>query len=210
MTDVALDEFWQRAMSAVKGRIIQPTMWRALEQLKPLVIEDNQLVLGLSSGLQYHASQLTSADRRNAVENVLSEMMGTRMSFRIIEGESLEDWEQAKVRDNVLRASEAAKRLTRDRDRHFEDSWEAVSDQVHREYSRVPLKQLPQNRATFLLAALPILDKARRRLLTGENAAMEVNQRAYARLIEKVATLSDLPPTWVALELNRMTTSQKG
>jgi len=204
MTDIALEQFWQRAMSAIKGRIMQPTMWRALEQLKPLIVEGDTLVLGLPGGLQYHASQLTSADRRNAVESVLSEMMGKRMTFRIIEGDSLEDWEQAKVRDAVIRDSEASRRATRDRDRVLEDSWEAVSDELHRVYSRIPLKQLPQNRAIFLHNALPILNDARRRYLTGNNAALEVNQRAYARLIEKVATLSDLPPTWVALELQRM------
>lgn len=210
MTGAALDEFWRRAMSAVKGRIIQPSMWRALEQLAPLVVEDDTLVLGLSSGLQYHASQLTSADRRNAIENVLSEMMGRRMAFRIIEGDTLEDWEQAKLRDAVLRTTEASKRATRDRDRQLEDSWESVSDEVHRVYSRIPLKQMPQSRAAFLEAALPIIATAQRRLLTGENASMEVNQRAYARLIEKVASLSDLPPTWVALELHRMNHPQKG
>jgi hypothetical protein len=204
MTDAALDEFWQRAMSAIKGRIMQPTMWRAMEELKPLVVEDNTLVLGLSSGLSYQASHLTSADRRNAIENVLSEMMGKRTSVRIIEGDTVEDWEQTKLRDNAGRSADAAKRMTRDRDRVFEDSWESISDEIYRVYSRIPLKQLPQNRATFFKAALPILNDARKRLLTGENASMEVNQRAFARTIEKVATLSDLPPTWVALELARL------
>lgn len=204
MTDSDLATFWQRAMSAIKGRIMQPTMWRALEQLVPLTIEDGVLVLGLSSGLQYHASQLTSADRRNAVEAVLSEMLGQRTRFRIIEGDSLEDWEQAKVRDAVVLETETARRAARDRDRVLEDSWEAVSDELHRVYSRIPLKQLPQNRATFLHQALPILNDARRKYLTGANSSLEVNQRAYARLIEKVATLSDLPPTWVALELRRI------
>jgi hypothetical protein len=203
MTDASLDEFWQRAMSAIKGRIMQPTMWRALEQLKPLTIEDNVLVLGLSGGQSYHASHLTSADRRNAVENVLSDMMGKRTSFRIIEGDTLEDWEYAKRRDEAGRSADAAKRVTRDRDRAYEDSWESVSDEIYRVYSRIPLKQLPQNRALFLKAALPILREAAKKLLSGDSAALEVNQRAFARTIEKVATLGDLPPTWVALELQR-------
>jgi hypothetical protein len=203
MTDASLDEFWQRAMSAIKGRIMQPTMWRALEQLKPLTIEDNVLVLGLSGGQSYHASHLTSADRRNAVENVLSDMMGKRTSFRIIEGDTMEDWEYAKRRDEAGRNADAAQRVTRDRDRAFEDSWESVSDEIYRVYSRIPLKQLPQNRAVFLKAALPILREAGKRLLSGDSAALEVNQRAFARTIEKVATLGDLPPPWVALELQR-------
>lgn len=206
MTDkAALDEFWQRAMSAIKGRIIQPTMWRALEQLTPLTIEDDTLILGLGSGLAYHASHLTSADRRNAIENVLAGMMGKRMGFRVIEGDTLEDWEQTKLRDQAARNADAAKRQSRDRDRAFEDSWESVSDEIYRVYSRIPLKQLPQNRAVFLKAALPLLSDARKKLLQGENAEMEVNQRAFARTIEKVATLSDMPPTWVAMELERLT-----
>lgn len=206
MTDnAALDEFWQRAMSAIKGRIIQPTMWRALEQMTPLTIEDDTLVLGLGSGLAYHASHLTSADRRNAVENVLTSMMGKRMSFRVIEGDTLEDWEQAKLRDAAARNADSAKRTARDRDRAFEDSWESVADEIYRVYSRIPLKQLPQNRAVFLKAALPLLNEARKKILQGANAEMEVNQRAFARTIEKVATLSDMPPTWVAMELERLT-----
>jgi hypothetical protein len=209
MSEEALNEFWQRAMSTVKGRIIQPTMWRALEQMKPLTIEDNTLVLGLASGLGYHASHLTSSDRRNAMDNVLSDMMGKRMTFRIIEGDTLEDWEATKVRDNASRASDALRREAKDRDRVLEDSWESVSDEIYRVYSRIPLKQFPQNRAAFLRAALPILNDARRKLLSGENAQMEISHRAYARTIEKVATLSDLPATWIALELLRMSTGDR-
>ncbi|HEY3411757.1 MAG TPA: hypothetical protein VGM51_01740 [Armatimonadota bacterium] len=204
MTDAALDEFWQRAMSAIKGRIIQPTMWRALEQLKPLLIEDDTLILGLSSGLAYHASHLTSSDRRNAVENVLSDMLGKRTSFRIIEGDTLEDWEQAKIRDAAAQSSNVAKRVARDRGRALEESWEDVSDEIYRVYSRIPLKQLPQNRAAFFKAALPLLNDARQKYMTGDNGKEETSQRAYARTIEKVATLSDLPPTWVALELQKL------
>lgn len=204
MTDAALDEFWQRAMSAIKGRIIQPTMWRAIEQMKPLVIEDDTLILGLTTGLAYHASHLTSADRRNAVENVLSEMMGKRTSFRIIEGDTLEEWELTKVRDQAARSTDLVKRQAKDRGRALEESWEDVSDEIYRVYSRIQLKQLPQNRAAFYKAALPLVNEARQKLMTGENGTEEASQRAYARTIEKVATLSDLPPTLVALELQKL------
>lgn len=204
MDDAALNEFWVRAMSAIKGRIVQPTMWRALEQLKPITMEDNVLVLGLSNGQSYQASHMTSADRRNAIDNVLSEMIGRRTGFRIIEGDTLEDWEATKTRENAGRQIEQQKAASRSRDGMLESAWETVSDDIYRLYSRIPLKQLPQNRAQFFAQAIPILAEAKKRLVTGENAAIEVNQRAFARTIEKVATLSDMPATWIAFELNRM------
>lgn len=204
MSDAALEEFWQRAMSAIKGRVIQPTLWRAIEQLRPLTVEDNILVLGLTTENSYHASQLASVDRRNAIETVLSELTGQRMSFRVIEGDSLEDWEYQKRRENIVRTQEQAKRQVRDETRRVEDAWEAVSDEIYRIYGQVPSRQFPQNKAAFVLAAIPLLAEAVRRYLTGEHAKNEINQRACARLIEKVATLSDLPPTWIAYEVMRV------
>jgi hypothetical protein len=131
-------------------------------------------------------------------------MLGKRTGFRIIEGDTLDDWEHTKLRDAAARNSDSLKRVARDRGRKLEESWEDVSDEIYRVYSRIPLKQLPQNRAAFFKAALPLLNEARQRFLTGENAKEETSQRAYARTIEKVATLSDLPATWVALELLKL------
>jgi hypothetical protein len=204
MTDEALDEFWRRATSIIKSRIIQPTMWRALEQMTPLIVEEDMLVLAVSTGMTYQASQLTSSDRRNAVENVLSELLGRRMSFRIIEGDSLEDWEHVKQRETLSRASQDRQKVTQDRERVLEHSWESVSEEVYRIYSRIPLKQLPQQRAAFLLQVLPVLAEGRARLFQGDNAKMEANQRGLARVIDRVATLADVPATWVALEVLRL------
>ncbi|HOC30782.1 MAG: hypothetical protein GYA63_06740 [Armatimonadetes bacterium] len=198
---VALQEFWQKAMSAIKGRVGQPTMWRAMEQLQPLVFDEDTVVFGLGTSVAYHASQLTSMDRRNAIDTVLSEMAGHRITFRIIEGDSIEDWLAAKERDQVIQSREQARRETKDRDKVYEDAWEAVSEEVYRIYSRIPLKQLPQSKAAFFTQVLPVLKRARRRLLAGESADSEVNQRAFARLLDKVATLADLSAVWIACKV---------
>jgi hypothetical protein len=202
-TNQSLNDLWQSAMRIVKGRVIQPSLWRAMEQLVPLTIEDDTLVMGLSSGMGYHASQLASVDRRTAIEAAIAQAAGRRLSFRVIEGDTLADWESVKQREAVLRNRDAQRREIRNREKTIEQSWESVTDDIMRVYSKIALKQLPQNRAAFFWEALPILVQATRRLLSGDDADNEVSHRACARLIDKIASLADLPPSYIGVELQR-------
>jgi cell division septation protein DedD len=68
-------------------------------------------------------------------------------------------------------------------------------------YSRMPLKQLPQNRAKYLRQVIPLISKEMDRLMVGPDAENEKNQRALARVLEKAATLADVPGTVVAMYL---------
>src|SRR2546422_975002 len=65
-----------------------------------------------------------------------------------------------------------------------------------RRYAEMPLRQLPQMQALYLEEAVSVLAEAARRLL-GENAA-EVDQRGFARVLEKVADRAQVPAAFIA------------
>ena len=92
-------EIWARAFDKVRAELDVPTVWLAMQAAKPLTIDGNYFVAGLSHQDQYLASHLQAHQATLAVEEALREITGRILAFRLIEGEALADWEEQKARD---------------------------------------------------------------------------------------------------------------
>ncbi|MGO8673708.1 MAG: hypothetical protein ACLQVD_20415 [Capsulimonadaceae bacterium] len=93
----SLSEIWARTFSRVQRDIDIPTVWLALQAVRPLTIDRNRFVVGIPPDLRYLSVNLESNEANQAVEKVLEEIMGRPMMFIVIEGETVADWNTVKA-----------------------------------------------------------------------------------------------------------------
>lgn len=195
------DRLWFDTVDEVKRRIIAPSFWQALEAVVPIMLENNTLVVGLPAAMSFHGSMVNSTENRHRVQVILSELAGQPLDLRVIEGTDPEDWEMVKRREAIGREAELRVQARRERAPGVEDTWEGLMDMVVRMYQRQPLRQLPQKRAEYLRAVLPIIAGSVEKLASGMDPDEESIQRPLSRVLERVANLVEVPAVWIAYEL---------
>ena len=197
-----IQQVWLQVVDMVKHRTVHPNFWRALEMSAAVTTEDDLFVVGFPAAHYPMSGLLLSSEHQNAIEKAIAEATGQSFRLKVIEGTTLGDWTLTKRREA---ASEAARRAA-DEKRRIEAAadrtWDGVAEQVSRRYAGTPLRQLPQVRARYLQEAIKIISDGMDHLYNPESAD-ELSERALARVIEKVATLMEMPGPMVAMELLR-------
>jgi hypothetical protein len=196
--DARLDpqRLWRAALEKVKVRLVLPGLWRAMEAARPLAVEGDTLVLGYPASVAHEGGNLTDSRNSNVIERALEEEAGRPLRLRLIEGESLQDWETQKRRDEEGAAMMRAAQERRRREASAEQGWDGIAERLTRRYAEMPLRQLPQMQALYLEEAVDALAEAAGRLL-GPNAA-EVDHRSFARVLDKVADRAQVPAPIIA------------
>jgi hypothetical protein len=198
-------QLWNQTMDLVKRRLVRPAVWRAMERASPLVIADGALVLGFATQFSYEAGHLTDSQHANVINQALQEVAGQPVRFRIIEGSTIDDWEEQARHDREAQRLLAESRARRQTEVSNLASWEAVADRIARLYSETPMRQLPQVRADYLEAALQVLIEAVNKLTPPGHAPSENDERQLARVLDRVADRANVPATLVAYMLRQRT-----
>jgi hypothetical protein len=191
-----VQQLWRSTLEKVKVRLILPSVWRAMEAGRPLVIDGDRFVLGFNPSQAHEGGLLNDSKTINIIERALEEDAGRMLRLRIIEGDTMEDWLAYKRRDEEAAALQRSAQERRRREASVEQGWEAITERLTRRYAEMPLRQLPQMQALFLEEAVEVLADAARRLL-GDNPS-EVDHRSFARVIERVADRAQAPAPIVA------------
>jgi hypothetical protein len=194
---------WDKVVEQVKLKVMHPTLWRSLEISIPVTVEGTQFVVGFPPGSFHMSGNLTSGDHRNAIERALREFTGIPLQLRIIEGDSIEDWEHVKYKDQSLEAIREKERKKRDQASAVSQSWDNLLEQIGRRYANLHLRQLPQARAKYIGEMVRAISDAMDELMPTGSSADELAERSLARAIDRVGQLSETPPTLIALELQR-------
>jgi hypothetical protein len=200
-------QLWTRTANAVKLRVNHRSFWEAVEKAVGVTVDGETFVAGLDAYDMNHASHMQTTEHKRAIEEVLREIAGTPLKFRLIEGTSIEDWEITKQSDMRVAAMRETTYKREDRDRVENSSWEALLEYVNRTYQSTPRRQLPQVRARYLTDMLYVLCDAMDTLYPDDPD--ENTERLLGRVIERVANVVEVPPTMVALELDRLRCWQK-
>jgi hypothetical protein len=151
---------------------------------------------------------LTSSEHRITIERVLAELIGSPTRIKIIEGTTLADFELHKKREQVAEVTRKAAQDRRHVERAAERAWETVAEQCSRKYAHMPLRQLPHVRAQFMFESVGIVIESIDKIHpSGE--IDEIGHRALGRVIEKIATLADVPGAVVGAELVRRLAAAK-
>lgn len=204
MSDAApnAQELWSQAVPAIKDRVNHRSLWETCEKTVGLAIDEDTLILGLNPRFFNQAGHMNVSEHRNAIELTLSKLAGRPLTFRIIEGDTPDDWALTQKRDARVSAMREANYDRRDKQEAESQSWDSLMDYIARTYSGTHMRSMPQNRAKFFRDALRVVADTMEKLYTANPD--ENTERHLARIIEKLAHSADLPATYVALELDRV------
>lgn len=199
-----IQTIWFRVVDEVKNRVIHPTLWKALEAGVPVTVDEGEFVVGFPMGTFHLSSHLNSLDHKNIIEATIAKHTGERLSLRIIDGSTLEDWQAVKVKEAHARALREAAARRRSDEKGSVRVWETVLEQVGRKYATMQNRQFAQSRALYITEAVGMVSDAMDRYIPEGEEPDELTQRAVARILEKVAALVEVPSTLVGLELLRL------
>jgi hypothetical protein len=191
-----VEQLWRATLEKVKVRLVLPSVWRAMEAGRPLVIDGDWFVLGFSPSHSQEGGLLSDSKTSNVIERALEEEAGRPLRLRVIEGDTMDDWVAYQRRDEQAAALQKAAQERRRREASVEQGWDSITERLTRRYAEMPLRQLPQMQALYLEEAVGVLAEAARRLL-GDNPS-EVDHRSFARVIDRVADRAQVPAPVVA------------
>lgn len=204
-----MKSLWNKAVDQVKLKVIHPTLWRTLEAAIPLIIENNEFIVGFRAADHHMSGNLTTSEHRNAIETALREFSGVGLNLRVIEGDTVQDWMAVKAKDERMQELKEAARLKREKETAVTKSWDGLMEIVGRRYAAIPLRQLPQFKARYLEDVVKVISETMDVLMPGGTPMDELAERSLARVIDKVGTVADVSPTLIALELERFRRTQR-
>jgi hypothetical protein len=223
-------DLWHDVVVEIKKRIMQPSFWQAVEAVIPITVDNGTLVVGLPVAAGYYSSHLTGNENKNRIERIIEDMVGYRLTFRLIEGTEESDWEDVKRREHAALNAQQAFRSRLNAGAPSSTgtaggasaatgvaaaparaalTWEGLQERIYAMYSRAQGHHLPQGRAQYLLQIIPIIAEQSQKLNEAAPHDTDRNERALARILEKVAGLVEAPSVTVALELMRYQQSVK-
>jgi hypothetical protein len=201
-------KLWLEAVERVKDRTIAPTLWIALEKGHGITTEDEFFIVGYPPADAPMGGYLLSSENKRVIEKVLTELLGKPSRIKVIDGTTVNDFVVFKKREEVAENTRRQAQERKHVERAAERAWETVSEQCSRKYANTHLRQLPQIRGQFLFEAVKVISDAMDRIHP-DGEIDEIGHRALGRVIERVATLTDVPGATVAVELIRLRNALK-
>lgn len=220
-----LEKLWQLATDQVKKRITSLAVWQAMEAAVVLDFEEGQppaLVIGFSGENYSRSGHLRVPEHRNLIEQILKQITGREITFRMVECGSREEWKTYKVLEEQKRAAAiamhtgqptrsgvppvgatAAPSAPVDLSVEAVQSMEDILDQAYKIFSSLPHRTLAQSRARFVREAAQLLAAGEDRLAASKKMDEDMLARAVDRAIDRIAIWGECESTLVALEYLR-------
>ncbi len=203
MNAASLPNLWANCVERLKDRINNRSFWEAIELTEPVTIEGDALIVGMEPENYGRASIVQQVANLHIVNEVVEQFFGIPLKVRLIEGNTLADWELVRERDaraQVMRSSVPTQRETSAG--HGDLTWESVIEQISRLYAAAPHRALPQGKARFANEALYLLVESMDGLYPDD--AGDHAERSLARVLERIANASEIPAAVLAFELERL------
>lgn len=194
-------QIWHDVTELVKRRLVLPALWRAMEEAKGLTVDGYLLVLGFSANSAHGAGLLVDQKNLNVIEQAIEEVAGQPWRLKVIHGETLQDWQEQKKREEETAVFARTMQEKRRRETGAEQNWEAVSERLTRRYAELPLRGLAQTQAAFMEEAIAMIAESVVRLMS--DPPTELEQRGLARVIDKVADRCGVPAPMIAYLLRQ-------
>jgi len=192
---VNLTALWRYVIDQVKAQTSTPALWRSMEAGKPVTLENEELILGYSGAESHQKSLLMDSRNRNMVEQILVAAIRRPMRLRIIEGETVQDWEAVKQSEAAATQLQDASRQQYQRELDAGASWEAVVEGLIRKLGTMPNRALASVQGRFLDEALDTLAESYGRLMT--ETSTEQDERSYSRALERLSERVGIPSSMI-------------
>ncbi|MBV9851141.1 MAG: hypothetical protein JO250_15845 [Armatimonadetes bacterium] len=211
-------QIWDRVFDRVRRMVNAPMVWLAMQSVKPITIDGNFFVVGLSADRQYLASNLQTFETVTAIEDALREFAGRILAFRLIEGETLADWEAVREREGLTPSlepeppapeppaptPEPPRPAAPEPAREVMPTWEKLGERLQQRYKATPNIKYPHNQARFILEAVKSVSDTMDLLMPGPGQPPDdQKERALSKALERLSSTVNLDPVFLSLELFR-------
>ena len=223
-------EIWAKVSDQVRQQIADPTVWLAMRAVKPLLLDGSFFVVALPKQDEYLAVHLLNNQATIAVEDALREAAGRILAFRLIIGTSAADWYAEKAAAEVSDAGDAipdefrggfdddvptddllaSQEITEGRGalqeprREVSQTWEKLSERLSHGYKTAPFIKYPHGQAQYVLTAVKHISDTMDVLMPPAGAPRDdAQERALAKVIERLSSIVTLDSFFVALQLFR-------
>lgn len=190
---------WKETLPQVMNSVTGRGVWAALNAVRPIILDENTLVLGLASSDNELAGHLRLPQTSRIIETFAGRVSNLPIRVRIIDGVTPEDYERAKRRDVERRRLQDAEFTKMRAELEARTSWDTIYEQISRKFAAMPNKSLAQNRARFYDEVVSVVADAHQSMSDTD----DMNERNFARCIERIAQYSDIPSTLVAVDVLR-------
>jgi len=201
------EKIWREATDVVLIRSDRfGPLNQAMQAAIPVVLDETILVITMPGSERHLAGHLDTASNRNSILNAMELVAGRRLSFRIIDGTTVQDWELLKAAERRRTAPRAptASAPTSAATGPSAGLWDEIIQQMHRQFQQLTRRQQPQARARFWRETLAQIIRAEEDMRDRGGEDEEGHERALARVLERLATILEVPAVLVALEFERM------
>jgi hypothetical protein len=188
---------WKEALPKIQNSVTGRGVWAALNAARPIALEENVMVLGVPHEDSELSGHLRIPSTKRVMEVMLSQVVGSAVTVRVIDGVTQEDYDLVKRRDGERRRLEDQEMAKMRAEMSAKTSWEGVYEQLSRRFAAVTNKSLPQSRARFYEEAIEIIAQARREQTTYD----DMGERNFARCLERLAQYVEIPSAMVAHDI---------
>lgn len=192
MADVV--QIWKEVLPTIIQQVTGRGVWAALNAAKPILIEDNTVVLGISADDGELAGHLRIPSTKRLIEIGISKVRKEPTVVRIIDGTTLADYDIVKRRDAERRRLQEVEMTKMRAEMSAKNSWDTVYEQLSRRFAAVTNRSLPQNRARFYEEAVSLIAEARQSQAEWD----DMGERNFARCLERLAQFVEMPSALVA------------
>jgi hypothetical protein len=204
VNQVELKSVWSRVVERVKLQVSHPSFYKAIELAVPITAEGDTFVIGFAPVNLYMAGHLNVSEHKNAIERVIQEMTGHKYIVQIIEGDTLEDWQLSKDKEERRRQLRDSESQQKKVESAAQKAWEKLLILSGRKYAGMPYRGMPQFRAKYIIEMIGLMSDAIDDLMIHEDGKVdELGERQLSRVIERVAQLVEVPGPTIGLELWR-------
>ena len=185
---------WNDALPDIRESVTGVGVWTALNRCVPVALEEDILVLGLPHHESDLAGHLKLPHIKREIEKRMSSELRLTVKLRVIDGVTADDYERVKRRDLEARRLQEASLARMKAQLGAKTNWDGIYEQLGRRFAAIQNKSQPQSRARFLDEAVEVVAQGRRDHTEWD----DLNERNFARCIERVAQYADVPSTSVA------------
>ena len=225
-------EIWAKACDRVRQAIADPTVWLAMQAARPLIIDGSFFVAALPKQEEYLAVHLLNNQATIAVEEALQNVAGRILAFRLIIGDSVAEWnaEKSRTQTNDLEPmpgeyksaehksaerthaepppaffrSESSPPPLSQTKREVSPTWEKLTERLNLGYKAAPFIKYPHGQAQYVLTAVKLISDTMDVQMPPLGAPRDdAQERALAKVIERLSGIVNLDPMFLALELLR-------
>lgn len=215
----SLAETWARVSDRVRREVDVATVWLAMDAVQPLTVDGSFFVAAIKPGMEYLAINLEGYEAATAIEEALQAVTGRVLAFRVIEGQTIADWQREKARtaappparpsaqptEPTAAAQPAAPPPIVERsDRTVYPTWEKLSDRLVQGFKTAPLIKYPHGQARYIMECVQLISDTMDIQMPGPGQPRDdVQERTLAKMLERLGSVTNLDPLFISLELLR-------